>query len=81
MSKNLVASLIKKIISIVRIPKNIFIARNENEDLEKNVNSDFSCSVDMKLDKSYVEILKKSFVRVKISTQTLRGVCHIPSTL
>ena len=42
----------------MRVPKKVFVTKNEDDDFEKNANSDFSCLVRMKLDKSYVEIYK-----------------------
>ena len=54
-------TLIKKIITIVRVPKKVFIPRNEDDDFEKNENSDFSCLVGMKLDKSYVKVRFPTF--------------------
>ena len=48
------------------VPKKEFITRNEHDDLEKNGDSDFSSSVGMKVDKSYVEKdFKKLFIRIK----------------
>ena len=49
--------------------------------LRKVYNFDFSYLMGMKLDKSYVKVLKKKFTRVKISTQIFHVACYTPCAL
>ena len=54
----------------MRVPKKVFISRNEDDDFEKNANSDFPCLVVMEFDKSYVEVGFPTYILYIFITHT-----------